>query len=57
MASASAIQDGRAKSAASDTTSAKCQTAPVEAIVKKESANAFQDSLESSANKVRLFTV
>lgn len=52
MASASVIRAGREKSAASDTTSVKSQTAPAEATAKRESVSASQDSQETSANKV-----
>ena len=52
MGSANVIRVGKAKNVASDTTSAKFQTAPVEGIAKRGNASVCQDSPETFVNKV-----
>ena len=54
MGSANVIRVGKAKNVASDTTSAKFQTAPAGGIAKRGNASAYQDSPETSVNKVGL---
>ena len=52
MENVNAILDGKAKNVASDTTSAKFQTAPAGGIAKRGNASACQVSPETSVNKV-----